>query len=666
MFAVGCASGSGAGGCSIGFGTEVENRASIERFEALRNRYFVRHLLFNPVTATYLGADGYSDVLQSTNGALKDYSEAALARELAFYRESHTELLAIARDSLPPHHQIDHRVMEAQLMFLIRLIADRKYHQRAVDTYTTEPFRGIDWQMQQMQDIGNGMRGTEAEWKHLVTRVEAIPGYLGHARANLLAGRLAGNVPDWRMVQRNGIESSIASAEYFRRTLSDTAAGFVGARPFGQMLIPQLKQAGDRAAKEWQVFADFLRTTYEAGLKPCATGEAGLKASTRTARSGLERNADLQVGRGIAGAALQGCQDRFAAGTEEYEWRVRHIFGDTRTAEQLYKYGAQQVALYSRLIQEVVATIAKDAGIRASTTRDVVIHLAKDSPRNDEELFAWYRETAARAVAYGREHGLFDVPADYTLDILPTPPVLESSIDAAYYMAPPFKQSGVGRFYLTPTGNDQAKLRLKNRASIADTAIHEGFPGHDWHFKYMTQHADQISNIRWLTPGAVEDSSSMWSDSMAAEGWGLYAEELMAEPVAGRPYGFYSAPEYLYELQGQMMRAVRVRVDVGIHTGRMTFDEARDYYVEHAEFYRGACSRSDPDARAACDSAERAIYRYSQWPTQAIAYNLGKNAIISLREQTRKRMGSAYLPRAFHERFMRMGTVPVAFFQDVF
>jgi uncharacterized protein (DUF885 family) len=623
--AAGCASGSGAGGCSIGFGTEIENRAAIERFETVRDRFFVRHLLFNPVTATYLGADGYSDVLQATNGALKDYSQGALARELTFYREVHEELRGIARDSLPPQHQVDHRVMEAQLTFLIRLIALRKHHQRAIDTYTSEPFRGIDWQMQQMQDAGSGWRGTEAEWKHLVTRVEAIPAYLGHARANLLAGRQAGNVPDWRMVQRNGIESSVASVEYFRRTLIDTAAGFIGNRPFGQTLMPRLRQAGDRAATEWQAFADFLRTTY-----------------------------------------VNDTVDRFAAGTEEYEWRVRHVFGDARTAEQLYDYGAQQVALYSRLIQEVVAIIAKDTGVRASTTRDVVGHLAKDSPRNDDELFAWYRETAARAVAYGREHRIFDVPDDYKLDILPTPPVLENSIDAAYYMAPPFKRSGTGRFYLTPTGNDPAKLRLKNRASIADTAIHEGFPGHDWHFKYMTRHAEQISNIRWLTPGAVEDSSSMWSDSLAAEGWGLYAEELMAEPVAGRPYGFYSAPEYLYELQGQMMRAVRVRVDVGIHTGRMTFDEARDYYVEHVEFYPGACGMKDPDARAACDAADSAIYRYSKWPTQAIAYNLGKNAIISLREATRKNMGTAYSPRAFHERFMRMGTVPVVFFRDVF
>ena len=119
---------------------------------------------------------------------------------------------------------------------------------------------------------------------------------------------------------------------------------------------------------------------------------------------------------------------------------------------------------------------------------------------------------------------------------------------------------------------------------------------------------------------------------MATEGWGLYAEELMAEPTSGRPYGFYSAPEYLYELQGQMMRAVRVRVDVGIHTGRMTFNEARDYFAEHVYFYPGACQAGGADARAVCDTADRAIYRYSKWPTQAITYNLGKNAIVSLRE----------------------------------
>ena len=251
---------------------------------------------------------------------------------------------------------------------------------------------------------------------------------------------------------------------------------------------------------------------------------------------------------------------------------------------------------------------------------------------------------------------------------MPTPQVLRSTIDAAYYPAPPLKQSGEGRFYLTPTGNDPEALKLNNFASVADTAVHEGFPGHDWHFKYMTANASEITNIRWLTPGSVEDSSAMWSDSMSIEGWALYAEELMAEPVPNHKYGFYSPGEYLYELQGQLLRAVRVRVDVGLHTGRMSFDDAIDYFSEHVLFTPGARTRaaSDPAARAALDSASRAIYRYSKWPTQAITYNLGKNVIIELREACRAKTGSTFSTRNFHERLMKEGPIPIAYIRESF
>jgi uncharacterized protein (DUF885 family) len=644
-------------GCAFGYGTETIG--AVERFETVRNRFFVQHLLFNPVTATYLGADGYSDILQSTSGALKDYSESALSRELAFYRKTQDEMRAIAPELLPENLQVDHRLMDAQLAFLIRLIGERKYHQRAVDTYVAEPFRGVDWHIQQMQNVGDGLRGTEDEWKLLVSRVEAIPRYLKNARANLNAGKQAGNLPDWRLVQRDGIAGSLSAAEYFLRTLPDSAALHIGNRPFGTALLQQLRRACKQSSVAWESFAEFLKTTYEGELKPCTTsGSAPVNADGSPLT--LAPDTDQRT------EADQLCQDRYASGVEEYEWRVRNVLGDPRTAAELYDYGGQQVAHYSALIRQVVPLIAKQAGLKTASVRDVVNHLAKDAPKNDDELFAWYRDAAGRAVAYGRDRAMFDVPQDYNLEIIQTPPLLRSAIEAAYYTAPPFKKSGTGRFYLTPTDNVPAKLKLNNRASVADTAVHEGFPGHDWHFKFMTRHAADISNIRWLTPGAVEDSSSMWIDSMAAEGWALYAEELMAEATPGHPYGFYSTSEYFYQLQGQMMRAVRVRVDVGIHTGRMTFEQARDFFVEHVEFYPGACARKDADAVAACDIADREIYRYSKWPTQAITYNLGKNGIMALREEYKKKTGTAYSPRSFHEKLMRVGPVPVRYFRDVF
>jgi uncharacterized protein (DUF885 family) len=619
-------------------GCKLESRRELadEGFIQLRDRYFRDELVRNPVTSTYLGGDGWDASLRDLNGRLRDYTPGALRDELAALTRLDRTHDAIDPSLLIPRNRIDHAVMDAQLAFL-RFQLDRNYHERAVDTYVAEPFRGIDWQIQQMQSFPDGTLGDEGEWRLIVTRLSGIPPYLAIARANLDAGRKSGNIPDRRMVLRDGIAGSRANAAYFRTALPALAKGYLGSRPFAGNMLSGIAGSGESAARAYEDFALWLERTYP----------------------------------------INETADRFALGEAAYQWRVRTIFRDERSPADLFEYGARQVEEYTQRMGEVAERISRERGIslpfgnsqdRAWSIRRVMEDLAAEAPSNDDELLRWYRETGARAVVYGRDRGMFDVPADYKLDIVPTPPVLRSTIDAAYYPAPPFKKSGVGRFYLTPTGNDPAALREQPHASVADTAVHEGFPGHDWHFKYMTQHAPEISNIRWYTPGAVEDSSSMWSDSMATEGWALYAEELMSEQTSDHQYGFYSAGEYLYELQGQLLRAARVRIDVGLHTGRMSFNEAMDYFTEHVSFFPGACARAakEPAAKAVCDSALRAIYRYSKWPTQAISYNLGKNSIIALRDAYRSKKGSAYAARGFHERLMRMGTIPAGFFKDVF
>jgi uncharacterized protein (DUF885 family) len=605
-------------------------------FVRVRNEYFRDQLVLNPVTSTYLGGDGWDPSLASLNGRLRDYSEGAIDEESDGYLKLERAHGSIDPVLLTPQGRVDHAVMGAQMAFLRNQI-DQRYYERAVDTYVGEPFRGIDWQIQQMRSFPDGRLGVEPEWRLLVTRLSAIPAYLGVARANLAAGKRSGNIPDRRMVQRDGIAGSRLNAAYFRATLPTLAKGYLGNQRFASTMLAGVSGAGEDAARAYEDFAKWLEQTFPSN----------------------------------------DTTDRFALGETAYEWRLKTVLREDRSAADLFEYGARQVEEYTQRIAEVAERLSRERGIvlpfttaadRAWSIRRVMEDLAAESPANDDELLRWYREAGARAVTYGREHAMFDIPDDYRLDVVATPPVLRNTIDAAYYPAPPFKKAGVGRFYLTPTGNDPAALRAHPRASVADTAVHEGFPGHDWHFKYMTQHASEISNVRWLTPGGVEDSSSMWSDSMATEGWGLYAEELMAEPVAGRPHGLYSPAEYLYELQGQLLRAARVRIDVGLHTKRMTFDEAMKYYTDNVDFFPDACQRADrePAARAACDGAMRAIYRYSKWPTQALTYNLGKNAILDLREAYRSRKGSTYSAREFHERFMKMGTIPAGFFRDVF
>jgi len=626
------------GSCrDAGSGAKTTATPPDKSFASLRDRYFVRALQLYPVTSTYLGGDGYSPALVGANGTLRDWAPAALKSEAAFYREIERARQAIDPARLESAERIDHAVLGAQIGFLLRQLEERRQHERAIDTYVAEPFRGVDWQLQQMEAGPDGQLGSEAEWSLVVERLEAVPRYLETARANLLSGKQEGNLPDRRLVQYDGIAGCKADDEYFRTTLARLTAGYLGHRPFAAAMLNRVARATAAAADAFRDFGGFLEQTYD--------------PSDGT--------------------------DRYAAGEAEYDWRLRHCLHVDRNAAELWTYGAEQVALYEAKIYQVAEEVARDSRLRLdfaspaarpAAVRELMAHLSKDSPRNDDELLQWYRDVGQRAVAYGRERRLFDVPADYRLDVVFTPPVLRSTIDAAYYPAPPFKRTGVGRFYLSPTGNDPGRLKVNNRASVADTAVHEGFPGHDWHYKYMTEHAAAISNIRWLTPGAVEDSSAMWEDSMATEGWALYAEDLMAEPVEGRPHGFYSAAEHLYELQGQLLRAARVRIDVGIHTGRMTFDQTVEYFTEHVQFYPGACGRAsaDPVARALCETATRAVYRYSKWPTQAITYNLGKSEIVALRQATERREGPAFTARGFHERLMRMGTIPVGYYRAEF
>jgi uncharacterized protein (DUF885 family) len=368
--------------------------------------------------------------------------------------------------------------------------------------------------------------------------------------------------------------------------------------------------------------------------------------------------------------------DRFAMGEQEYDWALRNNFRLDRTAAQLHEEAWPIVEDTRKQMIDLAREIGGKRGWHLpadgpSAVRAVFDELSKDYPKSDAEMIGWYRDAAFRLVDYARKTGLFDVPADYKLDVVETPPPLQASIDgAAYYPAPPFKNTGIGRFYVTPTHDDPAALQSNNRAALADLAAHEGFPGHDWYYKVLTGARDRVSPVRWLTPGAVEDSSSMWEDSLPAEGWGLYAEALMAEPQPGAPQGFYTPEERLYQLQGKLYRDLRVRIDTGIHTGRIGYDVAVTLFSEVVDFLPGSCGaapggpRPSDAKRASCEAAERAIFRYSKWPTQAITYRLGKDQIYSLREEAKRRLGDKFSAKTFHLLFIRQGTIPSGYFHD--
>jgi len=155
---------------------------------------------------------------------------------------------------------------------------------------------------------------------------------------------------------------------------------------------------------------------------------------------------------------------------------------------------------------------------------------------------------------------------------------------------------------------------------------------------------------------------------MAAEGWALYSEALLAEAAPAAPNGLYTPEEHLYQLRGKLYRDLRVRIDTGIHTGRLSFEDAVTLFSQVVDFLPGSCQ--DPAAlkseakQASCQGARGAVTRYSRWPTQAITYRLGKEQILSLRKRAQQTLGAHFSPQRFHLEFMKQGTIPAGYFGD--
>jgi len=163
---------------------------------------------------------------------------------------------------------------------------------------------------------------------------------------------------------------------------------------------------------------------------------------------------------------------------------------------------------------------------------------------------------------------------------------------------------------------------------IEATAYHEGIPGHHM----------QISIAQTLP--ALPPFRQHAFFSAYEEGWALYAERL------GKDIGFYQDPYSDYgRLSGEMLRAIRLVVDTGVHYKHWTRQQMVDFFHEHS-------SDDEPDIQAETD-------RYIVWPGQALAYKLGQLEILKLRDQAKRELGSNFDIKAFHDEILNGGALPL-------
>ncbi len=329
----------------------------------------------------------------------------------------------------------------------------------------------------------------------------------------------------------------------------------------------------------------------------------------------------------ISNELLKRADSSFAAGSEFYEVLLQRHHLLPYRASDLKKMGQEYLERTLREMRETAADIEPRKSLR-----EVIEDIKKDTPEEDE-LENYYRDVVRRTREFVVARGLVTLPPDESLEIMTTPPSERGTLPYAAYMQPaPFETNQKGYFWVTPLDkrlsreHQQTQLTGHSRAAIEVRALHEGYPGHHLQLCLANRLPSKVRRV--------------FGTNVFVEGWALYCEELMKRE------GFYRDRRTdLMQLKDQLWRSCRVVIDVGIHTGEMTFDEAVKMLVETAML--------EPT------SAVAEVRRYTQNPTQPMSYLIGKIEIERLSADYRLKFPNKSL-RQFHDELLSYGSVPIA------
>jgi len=273
-----------------------------------------------------------------------------------------------------------------------------------------------------------------------------------------------------------------------------------------------------------------------------------------------------------------------------------------------------------------------------------VIHLLDHDPERAahgvDAYQQWLQELTNEALE--RSHAHFEIPDVMNRCDVLIPPA--GSAAAAYYSSPSEDFSRPGSTWYPTLGREAFPMW-----GDVTTCYHESVPGHHLQLAYAMVQANSLSRIQ---------RNSFISGH--GEGWALYAEQLADE------FGWFENPDHrLGFLAGQMLRTVRVIIDIGMHLGmRIPLGTT---LIDGAPFHGGEVwtpemgyefSLSETGNTEAFMRSE--IDRYLGWPAQAISYKIGQREWVAARDEAKAREGANFDLRAWHTRALRLGAVGLA------
>jgi len=305
-------------------------------------------------------------------------------------------------------------------------------------------------------------------------------------------------------------------------------------------------------------------------------------------------------------------------GEERYAYQVKVSTTTDMSPDQIHQIGLDEVRRIEGLLLDTArklgfqdlksfnASLQKNPALRPKSRQEIVDLYARYTTQMDEQLPQFFGRLPKGKVV-----------------VIPVAVFREKEAPAASYDQGTPDGSRPGHIVVN-TG-DFANRRT---ISIETSALHEGIPGHHMQFA-IAQELSELPHFR------------QQSDYTAyIEGWALYAERL------GEEAGFYQDPySYYGHLQDEMLRAIRLVVDTGLHSRKWTRQQVVDFFHAHSGIEE-VVVQSETD-------------RYISWAGQALGYKVGQLKILELRDYAKRQLGAKFDIRTFHDEVLGAGALPM-------
>ena len=308
-------------------------------------------------------------------------------------------------------------------------------------------------------------------------------------------------------------------------------------------------------------------------------------------------------------------------GEGNYNYLLKNVYLLSIDAKQLDMLGQAELGRYRGLESMLPDPSLADPNPARSA----------NVPKDQAAFLQAYESREAEMIKFLNDNRLVTLPSYLgRFEIRQLPEAFKPTSPGGFMNAPGVYDKDPSGFYFIPTYNPVSK-NFYIRAAIEDPRPilgHEGIPGH-----FL-----QLSIANHLT----NEIRRQHSDNIFIEGWALYGEEMLSRT------GLYPPNS---ASQGQVLRlsryrAARIGVDVNLHTGKWTFEQAVKYFME-----AGGLDREAAEGEAAGAAAN---------PTQKITYMTGKWQIMRLLGKYRDKQGASFRLGQFHDDLIKNGSLPLS------